>query len=195
MMGALTVPADGPFTEPALAVVKNAGSPPPIRLTAEDICRNYAATVCRFAAMAAGSDLDADDLAQDALLKAIRSLDRFDPAKGTIDRWLWRIVANVAKDSYRARARRLAMWRRLAARWYEPSGAVEDRALDAIANDELIKAVRTLNGRDRLLIALRFGADLDLRAVGDAIGLSADSAGQAVLRALARLRQRLEVSR
>jgi RNA polymerase sigma-70 factor (ECF subfamily) len=151
--------------------------------------------VCRFAAMASGSDLDADDLAQDALLKAIRSLDRFDPAKGTIDRWLWRIVANVAKDSYRARARRLAMWRRLATRWHEPVGAVEDRALDAIANDELIKAIRNLNDRDRLLIALRFGADLDLGAVGDAIGLSADSAGQAVLRALARLRQRLEVSR
>src|SRR5260370_13664914 len=145
--------------------------------------------------MAAGSDLDADGLASDALLKAMRSLYRFDPAKGTIDRWLWRIVANGAKDSYRARARRLAMWRRLAARWHEPVGAVEDRALDAIANDELIEAVRNLNDRDRLLIALRYGADLELGAVGDAIGLSGDSAGQAVLRALARLRQPLAGSR
>src|SRR5260370_13664912 len=130
MMGALTVPAEGLSAEPALAGAKSAGSQPSVRLTAEDVCRTYSAMVCRFAAMAAGSDLDADDLAQDALLKAIRSLDRFDPAKGTIDRWLWRIVANVAKDSYRARARRLAMWRRLAARWHEPVGAVEDRALD-----------------------------------------------------------------
>ncbi len=195
MMGALTVPAEGLSAEPALAGAKSAGKQPSVRLTAEDVCRTYSAMVCRFAAMAAGSDLDADDLAQDALLKAIRSLDRFDPAKGTIDRWLWRIVANVAKDSYRARARRLAMWRRLAARWHEPVGAVEDRALDAIANDELIEAVRNLNDRDRLLIALRYGADLELGAVGDAIGLSGDSAGQAVLRALARLRQRLEVPR
>ena len=186
MVGTLTLPADGPLREPHMAAV---------RLTAEDVCRLYAGTVCRFAAMAAGSDLDADDLAQDALLKAIRSLDRFDPARGTIDRWLWRIVANVAKDSHRARARRFAMWWRLAARWNEPEGAVEDRALAAIANDALIKSVRTLNDRDRLLIALRFGADLDLGAVGDAIGLSADSAGQAVLRALARLRRQLEVSR
>jgi len=193
-MGALTVPAEGPSAEPALAVVNSAGSSPYVRLTAEDVCRTYSATVCRFAAMAAGSDLDADDLAQDALLKAIRGLDQFDPAKGTIDRWLWRIVANVAKDSYRARARRLAMWKRLAARWHEPARAVEDRALDAIAHGELIEAVRTLNDRDRLLIALRFGADLDLATVGNAIGLSADSAGQAVLRALARLRHRLEVS-
>src|SRR5260370_2606083 len=110
--------------------------------------------------MAAGSDLDADGLAQDGLLKAIRSLDRFDPAKGTIDRWLWRIVANVAKDSYRARARRLAMWRRLVARWHEPAGAVEDRALDAIANDELIEAGRELNHRDRLRSSPRYRAHL-----------------------------------
>src|SRR5260370_41278997 len=107
MMGALTVPAEGPSAERALAVVKSAGSQPSFRLTAEDVCRTYSAMVCRFAAMAAGSDLDADDLAQDALLKAIRSLDRFDPAKGTIDRWLWRNVAHVAEVSYRAQGRRL----------------------------------------------------------------------------------------
>src|SRR5260370_6383660 len=82
MMGALTVPAEGLSAEPALAGAKSAGKQPSVRLTAEDVCRTYSAMVCRFAAMAAGSDLDADDLAQDALLKAIRSLDRFDPAKG-----------------------------------------------------------------------------------------------------------------
>src|SRR5260370_10824357 len=166
MMGALTVPAEGLSAEPALAGAKSAGSQPSVRLTAEDVCRTYSAMVCRFAAMAAGSDLDADDLAQDALLKAIRSLDRFDPAKGIIDRWLWRIVANVAKDSYRARARRLAMWRRLAARWHEPVGAVEDRALDAIANDELLAALRDFYDPCRLLSALRYGADPQRVALG-----------------------------
>src|SRR5260370_14235252 len=134
MMGALTVPAEGPSAEPALAGARSAGSQPSVRLTAEDVCGTYSAMVCRFAAMAAGSDLDADDLPHDVLLKAIRSLGRFDPAEGTIDRWLWRIVANVAKDSYRARTRRLAMWRRLVGRWHHPAGAVEDRALAALAN-------------------------------------------------------------
>jgi RNA polymerase sigma-70 factor (ECF subfamily) len=164
-------------------------------MTAEELCRTYSATICRFAAMAAGSELDADDLAQDALLKACRSLVRFDPAKGTMETWLWRIVANAANDSHRARARRFALLRRLATRWHEPTGAVEERALDSIEHAELLRAVRTLDDRDRLMIALRFGADLDLATVGEAVGLSSDSAGQAVLRALARLRRRLEVSR
>jgi RNA polymerase sigma factor (sigma-70 family) len=195
MMSALNVPAEGPFVEPAFTVVDRADRSATVKLTAEDVCRTYSAMVCRFAAMAAGSDLDADDLAQDALLKAIRNLDRFDPTKGTIDRWLWRIVANAAKDSHRARMRRLALWDRLASRGHDSGEKTEDRALEAIEHAELIRAVRTLDDRDRLLIALRFGADLDLTSVGEVVSLSADSAGQAVLRALSRLRRRLEVSR
>jgi RNA polymerase sigma-70 factor, ECF subfamily len=185
MMSGLTVAAEGP---------RSAGQTHAMRLTAEDLCHRYSATICRFAAMAAGAELEAEDLAQEALLKAVRSLDRFDPTKGSIDGWLWRIVANVARDSHRARARRLALWQRLVSRWREPVETVEDRALQAISNQELFGAIRKLNDRDRLLIALRFGADLDLNTLGAAIGLSADSAGQAVLRALSRLRHHMEVS-
>ena len=162
------------------------------RPTPEELCAGYSATVCRFASMMAASDSDAEDLAQEALLKAIRHLGRFDPAKGPVDRWLWRIVANTARDSRRAQVRRQSLWRRLTATWTEPSTTVEDRALESVSRHELLAAVRALKERDRMLIALRFGADLDLATVGHAIGLSGDSAGQAVLRALSRLRDRLE---
>jgi DNA-directed RNA polymerase specialized sigma24 family protein len=41
------------------------------RLTPEELCRRYAPGVCRFAAMIAASPADADDLAQDALLRPL----------------------------------------------------------------------------------------------------------------------------
>src|SRR5260370_41489248 len=109
MMGALTVPAEGPAAEPELAGARSAGSQPSVRLTAEDVCGTYSAMVCRFAAMAAGSDLDAADLAQAALLKAIRSLARFAPANGTPAPRLWRRRAQAANASYRARRHRPAL--------------------------------------------------------------------------------------
>jgi RNA polymerase sigma-70 factor, ECF subfamily len=183
MMSALTVAAERP------------GTAATARLTPQELCESYSATICRFAAMAAGSELEAEDLAQEAMLKAVRNLDRFDPSKGAIDAWLWRIVANVAKDLHRGHARRVALWQRLVSLWHVPAQSVEERALQAITNDELIAAMRTLTDRDRLLIALRFGADLDLKTLGAAVGLSPDTAGQAVLRALSRLRGRLEVTR
>jgi RNA polymerase sigma factor (sigma-70 family) len=192
MMSALILAAEDQGADRVLRVVPDP-SPTAARPTPDELCSTYSGTVCRFAAMVAASDADADDLAQEALLKAVRSLDRFDPAKGTMDAWLWRIVANVAKDSHRARARRAGLWQRLVGAWsVEPAANVEDRALESITRQELLIAIRRLAERDRMLIALRFGADLDLATVGEAVGLSADSAGQAVLRALGRLRRGLE---
>jgi RNA polymerase sigma factor (sigma-70 family) len=195
MMSALTVAAEGPGAELVGTTTGPSAQAQATRLTAKALCDRYSATICRFAAMAAGSELEPEDLAQEALLKAVRSVDRFDPSKGSIDGWLWRIVVNVARDFHRARARRFVLWQRLVSRSHEASETVEDRALRAVSNEELINAVRSLNERDRLLVALRFGADLDLTNVGAAVGLNADAAGQAVLRALSRLRQHLEVSR
>lgn len=192
MMSALIVAAEDRGTDRAPKVDADR-SRAAARPTPDELCATYSPTVCRFAAMVAGSDTDADDLAQEALLKAMRNLDRFDATKGTMDAWLWRIVANVAKDSHRARARRAGLWQRLVTTWSEPAANVEDRALESITRQELMTAIRRLAGRDRMLIALRFGADLDLATVGAAVGLSADSAGQAVLRALARLRRGLEI--
>ncbi|MHB8589922.1 MAG: sigma factor-like helix-turn-helix DNA-binding protein [Candidatus Dormibacteraceae bacterium] len=58
----------------------------------------------------------------------------------------------------------------------------------------LIAAVRALPARQRTLVALRFGADLDYAAVGQLVGLSALAARAATRRALLALRRDLERS-
>jgi RNA polymerase sigma-70 factor (ECF subfamily) len=174
----------------ALEVVDNS-----LPMTAERLCAEYAAAVCRFAAMAAKSSDEADDIAQEALLRAIRRLDRFDPRRGPMEAWLWRIVANVAHDHQRAERRRFALWSRLSRLRHESAGSVESIAVERIDNARLLEAVRELGPRDRTLLALRFGADLDLRAVGVAVGMTEATAGKAVLRALEKLRSHLEVNR
>src|SRR5712671_6665770 len=70
-----------------------------LAVTAEQLCRQYGPAVCRFAAMAARTPSEADDIAQDALLRAVRGLSTFDAGRGSIEAWLWRIVANAAHDS------------------------------------------------------------------------------------------------
>jgi RNA polymerase sigma-70 factor (ECF subfamily) len=162
-------------------------------VTAERFCELYAPAVCRFAAMVARSSSEADDIAQEALLRAVRRLDRFDPLRGEIGAWLWRIVANVANDQLRAERRRGALWARLS-RVREATASVESLAIDRIDNERLLSSVRLLGPRDRTLLALRFGADLDLSAVGAALGMSEAAAGRAVLRALEKLRGSLEVN-
>jgi RNA polymerase sigma-70 factor (ECF subfamily) len=164
-------------------------------LTAEELCRLYAPKVSRFAAMAARGSQEADDLAQDALLRAVRAIGTYDPAKGSADAWLWRIVVNAGRDSARRRELARGLLERLTFAAQRESETVEDAVLTRLRDADLHAQIRLLCMRDRTLIALRYGVGLDIDEVGAAMGLSADSAGKAIRRALARLRARLEVTR
>jgi RNA polymerase sigma-70 factor (ECF subfamily) len=167
---------------------------PTATLTAEELCRRYAPSVCRFAAMIAGSSSDAEDLAQDALLRAVRAVGSYDLARGTPEAWLWRIVVNAARDSARRRERARNLIERLIFAVPRESESVEATVLANLRDADLHAELRHLSHRDRMLLALRYGAGLDTAEVGDAAGLSPDAAGKAIRRALGRLRARLEVT-
>ncbi|HSS95211.1 MAG TPA: sigma-70 family RNA polymerase sigma factor [Candidatus Dormibacteraeota bacterium] len=161
-------------------------------LTAEQLCHAYAADVCRFAALMTRNPADAEDLAQEALLRAIRSLRSFDASRGSAAGWLWRIVANAARDAATRRQRLADLVVRAALLTPRESASVEDLALANVGDAALHRLLAALPLRDRTLLALRYGAGLETREVGEALGLSPDSTSKAIRRALARLRARLE---
>src|SRR5260221_896349 len=102
--------------------------------------------------------------------------------------------ADVASDEERAGRGGFELWTRLRRVREATADSVESLAIDRIDNQRLLASVRTLGPRDRTLLALRFGADLDLRAVAAALGMNEAAAGRAVLRALEKLRSSLEVN-
>lgn len=112
------------------------------------------------AAHHAGNDADADDIAQDALLKAVGALERFDPRRGSLDAWRWRIVANTARDASRRARVRALFAERLA--HDAPATDVEDAAIERATSSEVYAAMARLSPRDRELLALRFGSDLSV---------------------------------
>jgi RNA polymerase sigma-70 factor (ECF subfamily) len=161
---------------------------------ADEFAAAYAARVHRFAAMVTRNDQDSADLAQEALLKALRGLDRFQPEAGNLDAWVWRIVINAAKDAGRLRTRR----RLLADRWLREQrtpggqGSVEADAIQRLGDGELLDAVRRLPQRARTVIALRYGAQLGTGEIATQLRMTAPAVSMAIGRALSRLRQQLE---
>jgi RNA polymerase sigma factor (sigma-70 family) len=158
-------------------------------LTAEMLCQLYSKRVYKFAQLISSSSNNAEDLAQDALERAIKGLKTFDPAKGDVEGWLWRIVVNAGRDAGRIARRERIIFERLAALW-----RLEQRVEsveDGLSGDELLAAVRALSQRHRAVIALRFGADLDYRHVGLALGISEAAALMTARRALSNLRTRI----
>lgn len=162
------------------------------KLSAQQLCREYADRVFQFASMVARDDLEADDLAQTALERALRALPGFDPARGEVSAWLWRIVVNAARDHHRAARRRELLLLRLRMLRAGPAQVGEVAEPPGLSDDRLLQAVRRLSPLQRSVVALRYGGDLEWGDVGTALGISRAAAAAAGHRALVGLRIALE---
>jgi len=133
----------------------------------------------------------AQDVAQDAFIKAFRALDRFrgDAAFRT---WLMTIAANEARGAIRKRGRR----RETDIDLVEP---VADEGLDpgeaAVQHSEAERArakLATLPEKQRLAVTLRVEEGLSFREIGDIIGSSEGAARVNYFHGIRRLRELLQ---
>jgi RNA polymerase sigma-70 factor, ECF subfamily len=145
----------------------------------------------RFAAMVTRNDQESQDVAQEALVRALNQADSYDPERGSFEAWLWTIVLNAARDAGRASGRRVALLERLYRHQVRISAQLEDLAIRRLGDGDLLAAVRQLPRRPRTVVGLRFGAGLSYRQIGEQLGLSEAAALMAVRRALGRLRKEL----
>ena len=162
----------------------------PHGVTAEALAAAYLTRVHRFAVMVCPPGADPEDLAQQAMLKALERAAKFDPRRGTLDAWLWSIVANVARDAGRLARRRDFLLERIALQEQTrvAGASPEGLALERIRDQDLIAAVRALPRRDRTLIALRYGAGLRSVEIAELLGTTRMAVLKATRRGLDRLR-------
>jgi RNA polymerase sigma-70 factor, ECF subfamily len=114
---------------------------------AEELVRRHWDGAHRAAYLIVHDAAAAEDIAQEAMLAAVRSLDSFDRRR-PFRPWLHRIVVNRSLDSLRARARRPEVS-------VEVSGAPVDVAPEERLPDDLMEALGALDAADRALIVLR----------------------------------------
>jgi RNA polymerase sigma-70 factor (ECF subfamily) len=110
-----------------------------------EIVRMYQKRVFRLARRMSRSDDDAWDITQDAFIRAMDAMERFDPQYRFFT-WMYRIVVNLAINRTEKRKRRGEVQ---FIEEYDGGGAqvVEDQALERAAAEELADAVRSAVGR------------------------------------------------
>ena len=145
----------------------------------EDGYRRY----LRVAEAIVGDAETAHDAVQDAFARAIRSRSGY-RSRGSVEGWLWRTVVNTAKSA-----------RRDAPPTHVPLEVVGDdlpaRGADG-PHGELGSLVAVLPERQRLVLFLRYYADLDYQQIADTLEISPGTVGATLNQAHAALKRRLE---
>jgi RNA polymerase sigma factor (sigma-70 family) len=140
----------------------------------------------RFLVVLVGPDR-AEDCLQETLLSALRAYPRLRHGDH-LRAWLYTIAHRKATDAVRGAVRRPAG---VSLDGINPSAEPGVPAHE-VADDGLWSTVRALPGKQRAAVALRFGLDLDHRAIGERMGISEEAARQNVSAGLKRLRKELD---
>jgi RNA polymerase sigma-70 factor (ECF subfamily) len=139
-----------------------------------------------------GSPHDAEDVVQDTLMRAWRSLDRFQ-ARSSMHTWLYRIATNACLDELERRPRRpepVAVQPFPDARLSEPVSApiVDPAARYALREGmelALLAAIQTLPGRQRAILILRDVLGWSAPEVADLLDTTVAGVSSALQRARA----------
>src|ERR1035437_3982704 len=145
----------------------------------EAVYRRSVARLRRVAAAIVGEREAALDAVQTGFSTAVRRRASF-RGDGTLDAWVWRIVVNEARD---VRARLLS------GDGAAGEGAGGRLAYEAGARDEILDALAELSERQRLVVFLRYYADLDYSAIARVLTISEGTVGATLNQAHARLRE------
>jgi RNA polymerase sigma-70 factor (ECF subfamily) len=128
----------------------------------------------------------AEDIAQEAMLAAVRAIDRFDRRR-PFRPWLHRIVVNRSLDWVRARNRRAEVSSELA----RAAGAA--RPSEDERPEDLMAALATLDPDDRALVVLRHVLGYRSSELAGMLDMPAATVRTRLARALNRVRTLLEL--
>jgi RNA polymerase sigma-70 factor, ECF subfamily len=135
----------------------------------------------RVAAAIVGSREQGRDVVQEAFATAVRKRASF-RGEGPLEAWVWRILVNAAREQRRARIETPVDAPDL--------GVNGDHEADADARVRV--ALSLLPERQRLVVFMRYYADLDYRTIGKALDIEPGTVGVTLHNAHSRLQQLLE---
>ena len=151
------------------------------------LVERYQRAAIRIAAVASGSSSDADDIAQEAFMRAHAALPRF-RSEAPFTPWLFRIVTNTARNRSRSTSRQ----RRVVTRTANLAGIAEaspdETAIGREDRRRMLAAISRLRVSDRLVLTYRWYEDMSESEIAEALGCRRGTVKSRLNRAMARLR-------
>jgi RNA polymerase sigma factor (sigma-70 family) len=143
--------------------------------------------VYSYVAYRMGAGADAEDVTSEVFERALRYRASYDESRGRPVPWLLGIARRCVDEA-------LANRPHLAPAEPVERASGEDLEGDAVRRVTVTAALDQLDERARDLLALRYGADLTAREIGEVMGAKTNAVEVALHRALARVRSDLEAA-
>jgi len=133
----------------------------------------------------------AEDVTSAVFLKMIENFGRFQGSERDFRNWLYKIATNAMNNHLRKTARRDALLKQACRQADDPDST--DTSAEKLA--VLKQAVLTLKPRYQTIITLRFFENLKLTEIAEVLGSSDGTVRSQLARALAKLREKINISR
>ncbi|HWG77775.1 MAG TPA: sigma-70 family RNA polymerase sigma factor [Steroidobacteraceae bacterium] len=163
------------------------------RAAGERLYRQHVDRVFRTVRSILRSDMDAEEVTQEAMLTVLISLDRYAPRTGTrFVAWVMTIAVNTARRRFRRKRPEAA----------DPSdlSRIPDDATDLDQDVDrerkrqaLLGALAQLDRREREIVSLRYGSELDATEIARMLALEPANVRKILERARTRLAARIEI--
>jgi RNA polymerase sigma-70 factor (ECF subfamily) len=155
------------------------------------LVERYSHAVFRLAWRITGSEADADDVVQDAFLKAYRHLASFDQ-RASFSTWLYRIAANTALDLLKERKRRAAGLDGETTPEARATAPDPERlARSGQVREALHRALNVLTPQERTAFTMRHYEDCPVSEIADVLEVAPAAARHSIFRAVQKLRRAL----
>jgi len=172
------------------------------RTAFEELVRNYDQAVLRLALHLTGSEHEAQDIYQEAFLKAYKNLGRF-RFECSFYTWIYRIVTNLCLDHLRKR-----QTRKEDPQMVTDSNGQQVDVLERVSDDraganperdlmrrelgaKINQALTKLTPRERMVFELKHYQGLRLRTIGEMLNTTEETAKNTLFRATQKLRSAL----
>jgi RNA polymerase sigma-70 factor, ECF subfamily len=128
----------------------------------------------------------AEDVTAQAFERAYRKRRSYRPGRGSAEAWLFGIARNAALDELRRRQRRATLE---ADPEDTSSPAPEDEADLSLRRETVRSALRSLEPRERDMVALKFAGGLSNAEIARVLGMSESNVGTRLHRTITKLRE------
>jgi len=157
----------------------------------ESIYETFFDRVYNYFSYRVASREEAEDLTAQVFEQIINRFRQYDPAKGQFQNWLFGIARNALASQFRSKKR-------------HPQAALDEsfeedtavgpaqQILQLEEHSRLLVYINKLPERDRDLIALRYGAEMSQRQIGEVLKMKESAVAVALGRAVQRLRRHFE---